>query len=354
MKNRPITEFLNRRFPNEKYPPLFIHIIYLLAAFTFCYLYHLKIVAHADFYNHDYAAILKVINIEAIRSIQYRVLVPLIFKVISLFGLLPDKGIFFLIMLGFTYLTITVFYRLLCVYFENKVFNSFAALSIIYPMIWNFFAINTIFFFVDTAVVFFMTLCLYLVVTGNNRLLLAAFFLGTANHYSIGFIIPVYLLYNYRCLFKKETILYTAALVFILIGYFAVMRILLPDLSSLKDDGFVVWDLSKAVQAFKDYYKPHMVRDIIFTWGGLHFFALMCLLSGAWKTYKRGYIAVYLTVFPFILFALLRFGIRIEEMRNYIPFIPFVIIPALIYISKFTGGLLKPNKEICLPEEEPV
>jgi len=40
-------------------------------------------------------------------------------------------------------------------------------------------------------------------------------------------------------------------------------------------------------------------------------------------------------------------------MRNYIPFIPFVIIPALIYISRFAGeGLLKPNKDICLPEEE--
>lgn len=351
MKNRSIAEILNSRFPNEKYPPVLIHILYLLASFTFCYLYYSKIVAPSDFYNHDYGAILKVINFEAIRSIQYRVLVPFIFKVTSLVQFLPDKGVFFIILLGFTYLTLLVFFRLLCVYFENISFNYFAALFILYPMTWNFFAINTIFFFVDTAIVFFMTLCLYLVVTRNDRLLLA-FFLGAANHYSIGFIIPVYLLFNYRQLFKKKTILYTAALTAVLIGYFAVMRVLLPDVPSEKDDGFVVWDITKAMQAFIEYNKHHMVRDMLFTWGGLHFFALLCLISGAWKTYRYEYTAVYLVVIPFILFAVLRFGIRIEEMRNYIPFIPFVVIPSLIYISKFTGGLLKPNTEISMPKKE--
>jgi hypothetical protein len=275
------------------------------------------------------------------------VLVPFIFKAVSVITQLPDKGVFFIVAFGFTYLTIVVFYRLLCVYFANISFNYFAALFILYPMVWNFFAINTIFFFVDNAVVFFMTLCLYLIITKNDKLLLPAFLLGTANHYSIGFIVLVYLLFNYRRLFKKETVLVTAALLAILIGYFAVMRILLPEVETIKDDGFVVWDLPKALQAFADYDKQHMLRDIMFTWGGFHFLALLCLVNGAWKIFRYEYTAVFLTIIPFILFAVFRFGIRIEEMRNYIPFIPFVTLPAMIFISKFSGGLLKPNPEIC-------
>jgi hypothetical protein len=92
-----------------------------------------------------------------------------------------------------------------------------------------------------------------------------AFILGAVNHYSTGFVILVYLLYNYSLLFKNDTILYYTALSVILIGYFAVMRALLPDLLNEKDDGFAVWDIAKAIQAFIDYNKYQIMRDMLLT-----------------------------------------------------------------------------------------
>jgi len=339
-------KILNKNFPDDNYPPVIIHLIFMLAAITFCFIYHHKIVAPADFYNDEYGAILKVLNLEAIRSIQYRILVPVIFKVLSLGHLIPDKTVFFLITLGNTYLLIIVFFRLISVYFSNRQFNYIAAMFIIYPMIWNFISLNSIFFFVDTALLLLMTICLYLVITQKNNWLLLFFFLGAANHYSIGFIIPAFLLFNYRSVFKFKTILYTALLVVILVGYFTVMRLLLPNQPVHRDDGFVAWIPSAALQVLIDYRKHLLVRDLILNMGGLHILALLFLVSGIWKNIKRQFVYIYLVIIPFYLFAFMRFGIRVEEMRNYIPLIPFVIVPALIFLSRYMNGLLKLTQEI--------
>jgi len=337
--------FLSRKFPNENYPPVLYHLFYLMAAFTFCFLYHHKVVSQSDFYNDEYGAILKVLNMEAIRSIQYRILVPLIFKLISLPFHLPNKAVFFVIMFVFTYLTFLAYFRLLCVYFANKSFNYIAALLIIYPLTWNLIAINTIFFFVDTAVIFFMTVCLYLVITKKHIHLLLAFLPGVMNHYSIGFIIPVFLLFNYRHVFKKETLITAVAMILIIIGYFGIMRMLFPNLPEYRDDGFVAWYPDAAWQAITGYKKHLLIRDLAVNLGGLHIFALLFIISGAWKKIKNEYAAIFLIVIPYLIFALLRFGIRIEEMRNYVPLIPYIIIPAMIYFSYFNPGLLKISEE---------
>src|SRR4030095_5010066 len=339
-------KFLNRKFPNENYPPILFHILYLMAAFTFCFIYHHKVVSSSDFYNDEYGAILKLLNMESIRSIQYRIFVPIIFKILSLLNLLPSKAIFFIIMFGFTYLTIVVFYRVLGKYFTNKGFNAVTATFILYPMIWNFVAINSIFFFVDTAVIFFMTLCLYLVITKKNNWLLIAFFLGASNHYSIGFIIPVFLLFNYNRLFKKDTIAYTLAMILLLVSYFTVLRVVFPNLPEIRDDGFVAWRFGDAWQTLVNYKKHLLIRDLIINMGGLHLFAMLFFFSGMWKKFKTEYIAVFLIIFPFALFALFRLGIRIEEMRNFIPLIPFVIVPAMLYFSQYSSELLKLSPEI--------
>jgi hypothetical protein len=343
-------KLLSKNIPNKNYPPVLYHLFYLMAAFTFCFLYHHIIVSHIDFYNNEYGAILKVLNMEAIRSIQNRILVPLIFKVLAMLFHLPDKMVFFVLMFSFTYLTFIAYYRLLCVYFENRNFNSIAALLIVYPMTWNLIAINTIFFFVDTAVIFFMVLCFYLVVTRKNYLLLLALFLGTTNHISIGFIIPVFLLFNYSRLFKKETILLVAAMVIILIGYFIVIRLMFPNLPQYKDDGLVVLSLDEAWNAIVNYKKHLLFRDLIINMGGLHIFALLFAFSGLWKKIKNEYVAVFLVVILYAIFTIIRLGIRIEEMRNFVPLIPFIIIPAMLYFSKFNPELLKLNSKIVKPE----
>lgn len=49
---------------------------------------------------------------------------------------------------------------------------------------------------------------------------------------------------------------------------------------------------------------------------------------------------------------MLRFEIRIEEMRNIIPLKPFAMVPSTIYISGFSGELLMPSSEIAYVSEK--
>jgi hypothetical protein len=62
-----------------------------------------------------------------------------------------------------------------------------------------------------------------------------------------------------------------------------------------------------------------------------------------WNKIKNEYAAISLIVIPYIIFALLRFGIRIGEMRNYIPWIQYIIIHKMLYFSRFNPDLLKIN-----------
>jgi hypothetical protein len=124
------------------------------------------------------------------------------------------------------------------------------------------------------------------------------------------------------------------------------MRVLLPNLPEHRDDGFVAWIPSAAWQVIVDYKKHLLLRDLVINMGGLHLFAILFFVSGMWKNFKREYVLVFLIIMPFYLFAFLRFGIRIEEMRNYIPLIPFVMVPALLYLSQFIKDLLKPSSAI--------
>src|SRR5436190_20480385 len=114
---------LNKRFPNERFPNLIIHIYYLMISFTFCYLYYHKFISRADFYSPESSGgIYSVLKGVALKPIQYRVLIPVIFKVLSsliaVVKPMSDRALFFIITIGLCYFILLTFYFILNRYFN--------------------------------------------------------------------------------------------------------------------------------------------------------------------------------------------------------------------------------------------
>ncbi len=339
-------KILRAGFPNRNYPPVLAHLVYLFAAFAFSYVYFHKIIAPIDLYTDDYGGIIRVLNFDAISTIQFRLFIPLLFKLLSLPFSVPPKAIVFVLTFAFTYLTILAFYKLLSVYFTNKAFNAVASIFIIYSMFWNLVAVNNIYFFSDIASVFFMVVCLYLVLTNKFNLLLIAFFFACVNHYSIVFIIPVFLLHRYKMLFKAETMIYTAAMFLILAAYFGIAKMILPELPAERDDGFFKWDYLRTYNILTTGPKHLLLRDFIFNFGGIHIFAFLFLVLRGWKALKTEFVNVYLVTFIFIFLSLISFGIYFEELRCYVPMLPFVLIPCMLFFAPYMNTLLPLNDTV--------
>ncbi len=337
---------LNKKFPGRQYPILLVHAIYLFASFALTYVYYHKVISFVDLYKNDYGGVFKVLNIEAISTIQFRFFIPLLVGIFSYPLSLPPKAVLFVITMGFTYFTIIVFYRTLCFYFENNLFNSLLALLILYPLSWNLIAVNNIYFFSDISSLFFMMLSIYLILSERFTLLLPVFFLGVTNHYSIGFIIPAFLLFNYKSLFSFRTISYAGAMVILYAGYYIIARMLLPELPPSMDDGFMKVNFHRTMMLLTNTPIHLLIRDILFNFGGIHIFALLFYFSPVWKKIKRNFTAYNLTIILFILLTLTGCGLYSEELRCYITILPFLMIPAMLFFSQFGGNLMPLNKSL--------
>jgi hypothetical protein len=341
-----IFKFFNISFPGRKNPIVLVHFFYLLAAFAITYVYYHKIISPVDLYTNDYGGVFKVLNIDAISTIQFRFLVPILVGALTSVIDLPPKAAVYLLTMLFTYLTIIAYYRILCLYFENKLFNSLLALLIIYPLSWNLIAVNNIFFFTDTSSLFFMTFSLYFMLNRNFNLMLVVFFLGVVNHYSIGFIIPAFLLFNYKSLFRFRTISYASALVIIFAVYYLTAKMLLPNLPPGRDDGFLIINLPRTLMLITDTPKHLLIRDIIFNFGGIHIFALLFYFSPMWKKIRRDYTAFNLIILIFIVMTVTGFGLYSEELRCYVPVLPFLMIPSMLFFSQYGSDLMPIQKSM--------
>lgn len=334
-----ILSILSKKFPNENFPPVIIHISYLLSSLAFCLLYKLLIIAGHDFYNNEYSSIYKVLNGEALHSMQYRVLIPYLFKGLSSVLPLSDIPLFMLMTFVITYLTLLCFRSVLNVYFENKTLNSIAAIIIFYPMIWNFMLLNTIFFFVDSAIVLFMTAGFYCIITKKNYWLLIIILFATLNHYSSAFIIMAFVLFNYKTIFKKQTFIFAAALSAVFLCCLLAFKLKYPYFPPERDDGFVMALPKMAISAITDLPRGILLKYIFLNFGGLHLLALLVIVTGLWKKIRPEFLAIFLFFVPYCLIAMLRLGIRLEEMRNWIPLIPFVTVIALILFAGLKNPL---------------
>lgn len=338
-------KYLNKKFPNDNYPSLLIHIYYFMISFTLCYIYYHKFIGKADFFSPTSSgAIYAVLSGEAIKPIQFRMLIPLLYKalqsVIYLFGEIPDKAIFFLLTIFLCYLILFSFYMLLCEYFKGRAMNCWLASVIIYPMIWNFIIMNGQFFYMDFSILLIIILGFYAIVSEKYNWLLVIFLLGVINHPSVGYLIPAFLIYNYRRLFKFKTILYTSLMCVLYIGIYKFMDIYFKGTEGY----FIIYNLPRNLSMIHILPLHIIVRDLLFNFGGLHIFALILFFSGAWKKFRGPMLYINLVAIPYVLSVLVNFSI--EEIRNYITIIPFVLILTLLFLSSFENSFLKPVERL--------
>jgi len=346
-----LIKFLNKKYPNDNYPSVLIHIYYLMISLTFCYIYYHKFITKADFYSASSSGgIYAVLSGEALKPVQYRILIPLLFKgvqtVIFLVKAIPDGALFFLITIALCYMILFSFYMLLGQYFKGKAMNCWMASIIIYPMIWNLIIMNGQFFYMDFSLLLIMILGFYCVVSEKYNWLIAVFFLGVLNHPSAGYLIPAFLLYNYRKLLKPRTIIYTVIMSALYIGTYKIMDMYFPSTEGY----FVIYNLPRNLSMFY-VLAPHIIlRDIFFNFGGLHFFVLIFFLSGVWKKFRGPLLYVNLVIVPYVVSVFVNFSI--EEIRNYVAIIPFVLIVSLLFLSSFDNSFLKPVERLFENKEK--
>ena len=331
-------KFLNIKFPNERSPSLIIHIYYLMIAITFTYLYYHKFVQGADFYNPTSpGGIIAVANFESMKPIQLRILIPMIFKALSMLQLVPPKLLFFFINTGLAYLILFSFYFLLGRYFKSKAMNCWLAPIIIYPMIWNLIIMNGQFFYMDFALLLSMIAGFYFIVAKKPNWLLLTFFIGLLNHSGVIYLIMSYLLFNYRELFKIKTIIYSTSMVVIFFGVIYAISYFLP--KDTTGQNLVNNSMRNLNLLFE--HPPHLLlRDLFFNFGGLHFIVLLFLVKGLWKRFKGPLLYVNLMIIPFLISMFFTFSI--EEMRNYAVIIPNVVLLSLMFLSTFDNNFLRP------------
>jgi L-malate glycosyltransferase len=333
--------FLNKKYISEKYPPLIIHLYYLLVSITFSYLYYHKFINRADFFSPDSSGgMYAVVNFEAIKPIQFRILIPFIFKAAKLLTGIPDKMLFFLITIGITYLILLAFYFLLNQYFQSRALNCWLSPIIIYPMIWNFVIMNGQFFYMDFSILLIIVLGFYAIVSEKFNLLILVFTLGVLNHPSAGYLILAFLFYRYNLLFKPKTIIYAVTLVVLYVVYYKTMDAIFE-----KTQGyFVIFNLYRNL-GISSLIPAHIIaRDLFLNFGGIHIFLLVFLFAGNLKRFLRPMLFINLVIIPYVISVLISFSI--EELRNYIAIIPFVLILALVYLSSFPNSFLKPVDRI--------
>ncbi len=322
-----------------------------MISLTFCYIYYHKFITKADFYSASSSGgIYAVLSGEALKPVQYRILIPLLFKgvqtVIFLVKAIPDGALFFLITIALCYMILFSFYMLLGQYFKGKAMNCWMASIIIYPMIWNLIIMNGQFFYMDFSLLLIMILGFYCVVSEKYNWLIAVFFLGVLNHPSAGYLIPAFLLYNYRKLLKPRTIIYTVIMSALYIGTYKIMDMYFPSTEGY----FVIYNLPRNLSMFY-VLAPHIIlRDIFFNFGGLHFFVLIFFLSGAWKKFRGPLLYVNLVIVPYVISVFVNFSI--EEIRNYVAIIPFVLIVSLLFLSSFDNSFLKPVERLFENKEK--
>lgn len=338
-------KYLRKKIPFESSPSVLVHLYYFLISFTFCYLYYHKFINRADFYSPDSSGgIYAVLDFQALKPIQFRLLVPFIFKIfqtiVSIIKPISDKALFFILTIIFTYFILYSFYYLLNEYFRSRAMNCWLSSVIIYPMIWNFVIMNGQFFYMDFTALLVMIIGFYLIVKEKYNLLLLLFLIGIFNHPSVGYLVMAFLLYNAQKIFKLNTLLYLFAMIAMYLGIYKLMDWYFTTAQGY----FIIYNLSRNLSMFSELPLHIIIRNLVFNFGGLHIFLILFALSGNWKKYGGPMLYINLVIFPYIISVLINFSI--EEIRNYIVIIPFVLIPALMFLSTFENSFLKPSERL--------
>jgi hypothetical protein len=130
------------------------------------------------------------------------------------------------------------------------------------------------------------------------------------------------------------------------IGIYKFMDYIFPSAAGY----FVIYNLPRNLSLISILPMHIIIRDILFNFGGLHLFILIFLITGTWKKYRGPLLYVNLVIIPYVISVFINFSI--EEIRNYITIIPFVLILALLFLSTFDNAFLKPVDTLFSPENK--
>lgn len=331
-----LTEKVKKFFPSVS-----VCIYYFMASLSLCYLYYHKQFFNVTFYEHSMGGIYYILSFDALKPNQFRLLVPFIFKLFkTVFFFVPDKTIFFVIILIFTFFTLVLFYNILNVYFGNKKLNQWLTFVLFYPIIWQYMILNQMFEFTDFANIFFIFAGYYCIINNYHKTLALVFLLGALNHDSIGFLIVMYILFNFKDIFKRKTIFYTLAMAAIFIIIKKVMEYIFAANPGVSFRFNYIFNFNE----FFDKPRHIVLRNIFLTFGGLHLFVFYFFVSGRWKKFNTKYLYITLTVFPYVIIIFLIH--TAFEGRNYMTAIPFMIILFLLFIAAQKNSFLKPLNPI--------
>jgi hypothetical protein len=144
----------------------------------------------------------------------------------------------------------------------------------------------------------------------------------------------MYLLFNYKKIFTGRIILISILLTLITVG----VKTVLSEVFINNAGASFRWNHIRNFYLVNYLPVTHTIRNIFLIFGGLHLIILASIKNPVWKKVSGPRIMINMT---FILYVIIIFFIHsIEEIRNYITAIPFIIIPFLIYLSSLNSSLL--------------
>ena len=312
----------------NKIPPGF-HLLYLLAAAGFVYLYCVIITPYIDFNGAN--SINAVSSFETYKPWQFRILIPLIFFIFKPLTFISQTTVFWLYSGVIVYLLILVYAKVLCEYFENRKIVLFSATFIIYPMIWNYVILNSIFQYYDFTAILIFTLGLYLIIKEKFLLLNLVFIAGVLNKETSGYLVVAYLLFNYKTIFTKKIIFRGLFMV----ALYAIIKIILGVIFRGNPGDPVELCMNENIKIIQSFFSNRLYFiHIVFSFGLIHIFFYILFLTGRWRKFpSRRLLFINLAFFPNILVGF--FVTYFDEVRVYAEFIPLVTTLFLIYLSTF-------------------
>lgn len=326
----------------DEIPWAFI-FIYLGLSIVLCYLYHKKIVGPVDWNAPN--SINAVASFETAKPYQFRLLMPLLFKLTGPLFTLYGKYLYSAYNVVIVLAVQMVFYKLLCTYFIDKKRLLWFAPVILYPILFNYVILNQSFQYYDFTAILFFTIGLYYIANEKFIPLLIIFVLAVVNKETAGYLIFAYLLYNYKTLFTRKIILNTFLLGAIFLGWKLLLSYIFRNNPG---DGFEV-GYYENIRIVKELFSNKvLLKNLALNFGGLYIFVILLFITGAWKKFpNRKLLFMNLAIVPYYIFGI--YITYITEVRVYTELIPMITTLFLIYLSTFEKIGLKPypavNKE---------
>lgn len=294
----------------------------------FCYFYYIKIVKPFDWDAPN--SINSVALFETSKPYQFRLFIPLLFKLFEPFGSIYGKYIYMVYSVGIVFTIIVIYYKLLSSrYFTNYNFILWISPVILYTMLWNYVILNQSFQYYDLTAIMFFIAGLYFIVNENFIKLFIIFVLGIVNKETSVYLVFAYLLYNYKSFLTKRIIIKAL----LMIAVFFLWKFFLSFVFRANPGDDVEIGFYENVKIMNELFKDRvLMKNFFLNFGGLYVFAVILFISGKWKLFnQRGLLYVNLTVIPYYVIGL--FVTYITEVRVYTELIPLITTMFLIYLS---------------------